>query len=162
MDAPYVEAVVHRRQDRHAVALAAQEGHQPVAVHGRVRGGQVAADPAGDGVGRFLDERLSELQVALQQEAQVRAVATEEREEAPALGGLQRRTERLSPFTGRRVAQPVDAGFGLVRVVRPQGVEPASLGGQGQNARRLGSSDGQFLGPVFCMWISRFARLGDR
>ena len=150
-DTADVEAVVHRRQDRHAVALAAQEGHQPVAVHGRIRGGQVAAHAAGDGVGRFLHDRLGELQVALQQEAQVRAVATEEREEDLSRARFQRRTERLSPITGRRVAQPVDAGLGLVRVVGPQPVEPASLGGQGQNARGRRGSDDQLLEPVFCM-----------
>ena len=127
----------------HAVALAAQEGHQLVAVHGGIRAGQVAAHAAGDGVGRLLHERLGELQVALQQQAQVRAVAAEKREEDLARACLQGRGERVPAVSGRPVAQPVDAGLGLVPVVRPQHVETVSLGGQRQNTGRSGVGDGQ-------------------
>ena len=86
---------------------------------------------------------LGELEVALQQEAQVRAVAAEKREERLSRGRLQRRSEHVSSLAGRAVAQPVDAGLGLVLVVRAQRVETVSLRGQRQNAGRCGVGDDQ-------------------
>ena len=137
-DAADAEAVVHRGDHGHAVAPAAQEGHQTVAVHGRVRAGKLAAHAIGEGVRRLLDERLGELRVALQQEAQVRAVAEQEREEGPAGLRVERRAERVPPLAGSRVAQPVDARFGLIRAVRAQRIEPGRLGRERQNGLRAG------------------------
>ena len=134
-DAAEAEAVVDRGDDRRAAALAPQELHQPVAVHGRVGRGELGEEPPGHRLGGLFHQRLGELQVPQQQAAQVGAVAAEEGEEHPALGGLQGRGEGLAAGAGGRLRQPVDPGRGLVRPVTPQVLEPRGPGGNGQNAR---------------------------
>ena len=122
-DAADAEAVVDRGGDGNAAALAPQEPHEPVAVHGRVRGGELTEKLPGDRLRGLLHQRLGELQVAQQEAAEVGAVAAEEGEEDPALVGLQGRGEGFAGGAGGRLPQPVDPGRGLVRPVPPAGRE---------------------------------------